>query len=138
MPYSSKQVSVLQAERTNDPHTRSYSGMTDEQFLASVNLEDIAQPRQTNAAEVFNSYVGSELPARSTDEWQNLLLLGSMNAGNDFLLEGNILAVLLDAFPSPAADTTRANLLALSTEDKSPARIAGLPIAILPDVERTV
>lgn len=134
MPYSAKQVSLLQVERTNDPHSRSYSGMTDTQFLISVNLEDIPQPRKTNAAEVFNAYIGSELPARSSDEWQNLILLGSMNAGSDFLLEGNILAVLTSVFG--AGTQTRTNLVALSSEDLSPARIAGLPPAILADVER--
>lgn len=137
MAYTSRQVSVLQSERTNDPHARSYSGMDDNQFLTSVNLADIAQPRLTDAAEVFNAYVGSELPARSSDKWQNLLLLGSMNAGNPFFLEGNVLAVLLDAFPSGTADSTRANLLVLSTEDKSPAALAGLPPPSLGDVERT-
>lgn len=135
MPYDARQVSDLQAERTNDPHSRGYSGMTDSQFLASVTLKDIPQPRDTNAVEVFNAYVGSELPLRNSDEWQNLILLGSMNAGNPFRLEGNILAVLTDVFGAGTA--TRDNLIALSTENQSPAQIAGLPDPILADVERT-
>ena len=43
MPYSASQVAALQAERTNDPHTRGYSGMDDATFHTSVNLADIAE-----------------------------------------------------------------------------------------------
>jgi len=135
VPYNSKRLSDLQAERTNDPHGRSYSGMNDAQFHTSVNLEDISVPRETNGVEVFNAYVGSELPSRSSDAWQNLILLGSMSAGNTFKLEGNILVVLKSAF-GPGTQT-RTNLIALTTEDKSPAFIAGLPIASLGDVGKT-
>ncbi len=134
MPYSAKQVSDLQAERTDDPHARGYSGMTDVQFLTSVTLADIAVPRLTNTQEVFNAFVGSDLPARSSDEWQNLILLGSMNAGGEFSLTGNIFTVLDNIFNGTSTAT---NLAALQTEDQSPAQIAGLPEPILADVERT-
>ena len=135
MPYNSKQISELQSHRDADPHSRGYSGMSDSQFLASVNLADISQPRQTNSVEVFNALVGSDLPARSGDKWQNLMLLATMNSGGSFYLEGNILLVLTDIF-GPGTDT-RANLIALSTEDKSPAQIAGLPAPTIGDVVRT-
>lgn len=135
MPYNAKQLSDLQAERTNDPHSRSYSSMDDSQFHTSVNLEDVAQSRETNAIEIFNAYVGSELPARDSDDWQNLILLGSMNAGNQIKLEGNILAVLSSVFGS--GTQTRTNLIALTTEDQSPAAIAGLPVASLGDCQKT-
>jgi len=137
MPYSQKQVKVLQEERTNDPHSRDYDEMSDAQFLTSVNLADIPADRLTTTQEIFNAYVGSELPARDSNQWQNLLLLGSMNDGIGIALEGNVLAVLLDAFPSPTADATRANLNALRTEDKSPAQLLGLPAPQLHDVVRT-
>lgn len=137
MAYTVKQVSELQAERTNDPHSRGYSSMSDVQVHTSVNLADIPVDRLTNTQEIFEAYVGSELPARSSDKWQNLTLLGSMNSSVPVALEGNVLAVLLDAFPPGTADTTRANLNALRTEDQSPVKIAGLPPALLLDVERT-
>ena len=75
MPYNARQVSILQAERTDDPLGRGYSGMDNATFLASVTAEDISVPNEVTAAEVFNAYVGTELPARSSDEWQNLILL---------------------------------------------------------------
>jgi len=138
MPYTAAQVDTLQTERTNDPAGRGYAGFNDAQFETSVNLADIAVNRFTNTQEIFEAYVGSELPARTSDEWQNLILLGSMNAGIEELsLEGNILAVLLDAFPSPFADTTRANLNALRTELQSRTQILGLPVAGASDVART-
>lgn len=109
--------------------------MSDAQFHTSVNLEDIPQPRLTNTIEVFNAYVGSELPSRSSDEWQNLILLGSMNSGQSFLLEGNILLVLTNVFAQ--GTQTRINLIALSTENKSPAFLTGLPPPSLGDVGKT-
>jgi len=137
MPYSQDQVDTLQEERTNDPHSRGYSGMDDAQFETSVNLADIPVDRLTNTQEIFEAYESGELPARDSNEWQNLILLGSMNNGVQIALEGNVLAVLLDAFPSPSADTTRSNLNALRTEDQSPAKIASLPVAQSFDVSRT-
>ena len=132
MPYSAKQVSDLQSERD----VVTYDGMDDPTFLAAITVEDISVPASTNAAAVFNAYVGAELPARSSDDWQNLILLGTMNAGNDFFLEGNILAVLTNVFG--AGTQTRTNLIALSTKNISRVEQLGLPEPILADVARTV
>ena len=132
MPYNSKQVSDLQAERD----IVTYDGMDDATFLAAMTVEDISVPASTNAAAVFNAYVGAELPARSSDDWQNLILLGTMNAGNDFFLQGNILAVLTGVFG--AGTQTRTNLIALSTKNISRATELGLPAPKLGDVARTI
>ena len=132
MPYNAKQVSDLQVERD----IVTYDGMDDATFLAAMTVEDISVPALTNAAEVFNAYVGAELPARSSDDWQNLILLGTMNAGNDFFLQGNILAVLTNVFG--AGTQTRTNLIALSTKNISRATELGLPAPKLGDVARTV
>jgi hypothetical protein len=110
--------------------------MDDATFFASVTAEDISVPNQVTAAEVFDAYVGTELPARSSDEWQNLILLGSMNAGNPFFLQGNVLAVLTGVFG--AGTQTRTNLIALSTKNISRAEDIGLPVPSLGDVARTV
>jgi hypothetical protein len=131
MPYNAQQVSVLQAERD----LATYDGMDDPTFLAAITVEDIPVPNDVSAAEVFNAYVGSELPARSSDEWQNLMLLGSMNAASRFYLQGNVLAVLTGVFG--AGTQTRTNLLALSTENISRAAELGLPTPTLGDVART-
>jgi len=134
MPYTAKQVSDLQTLR-DDP---TYDGQDDATFLAAVNAATVSVDRLTNTQEVFNAFVGSELPARASDEWQNIILMGTMNSGGSFALEGNVLAVLLDAFPTPAADATRAALNALRTENISPAQNAGLPAPSLGDVGRTI
>ena len=131
MPYNAKQVSDLQAERD----IATYDGMDDATFLAAVTVENISVPNQVTAADVFNAYVGSDLPARASDEWQNLMLLGSMNAGNDFFLQGNVLAVLTAVFG--AGTQTRTNLIALSTKDISRVTELGLPAPILADIART-
>jgi len=132
MPYTEKQVSDLQAER----NVVTYDGMDDATFLAAMTVENIAIPNLVTAAEVFNAYVGAELPARSSDEWQNLLLLGSMNAGNPFFLQDNVLAVLTGVFG--AGTQTRTNLIALSTRNISRATELGLPTPKLGDIARTI
>ena len=131
MPYNAQQVSVLQAERD----VATYDGMDDPTFLAAMTVEDISVPNEVTAAEVFNAYVGAELPARSSDEWQNLLLLGTMNSGNPFFLQGNVLAVLTSVFG--AGTQTRTNLIALSTKNISRVEQLGLPPLTLVTVGRT-
>jgi len=136
MPYSASQVAQLQAERTNDPNGRTYSAMDDAQFLTSVNLADIAVLRtDITTQEIFEQYVGADLPARGSDQWENLMLLGAMNNGANLSMTGNIQTVLEDVFG--ALTTTRANLLAIRDRNDSPAKIAGLPPAVLADVQRT-
>ena len=132
MPYSARQVSELQAERD----IVTYDGMDDATFLAAVTIEDIAVPNLVTAAEVFIAYVGAELPIRSSDEWQNLILLGTMNAGNSFYLQGNVLAVLTDVFAG--GTQTRTNLIAMSTKDISRVEEIGLPTPTIFDVGRTI
>ena len=131
MPYSAKQVSDLQAVRDNPI----YDGMTDSVFLAAVTALTESVERQTNTVEVFQAFRGQDLPLRSSDEWQNLMLLMSANAGGSFKMEGNILLVLQGIFGGTPSAT---QLAALATELVSPATVAGLPAPTLGDVERTV
>ncbi len=130
--YTSTQVDKLQDMRDNDPR---FAGHDDAQFFASVNLADIDVLKNVTASEVFNAFVGSELPARNSDDWENLMALGTFNSSNSFKLVGNVLSILTSVFAPPT--TTRANLVALSTEAKSPAQIAGLPPPSLGTVQRT-
>ena len=89
MPYSANQVATLQAERTNDPHTRGYSGMDDPTFLTSVNLADISVLRtDITTQEIFEQYVGADLPVRGSDQWEDLMLVGAMNNGAQLTLVG--------------------------------------------------
>lgn len=135
MPYSASQVAQLQDERTNDPHGRTYSGMDDLTFLASVNLADIPVLRNDiTTQEIFETYVGADLPARNTDGWENLMLLGVMNNGSQLSLTGNLFIVLNAVFNGT---TTGTNLGNIQNRDDSPAKIAGLPPAVLADVVRT-
>ncbi len=135
MPYTSKQVLVLQAERTIDPHARSYSGMDDAQFLASVTLQDIPRPRDINTRDIFNEIVGADLPGVGTAERADLELVMMSNAGQQFTIEGNVLLALQSIFG--VATPTRANLITLSTIDKSPAELLSLPVPTLSDISRT-
>ena len=137
MPYSASQVATLQAERTNDPHTRGYSGMDDAAFLTSVNLADISVLRNDiTTQEIFEQYVGADLPLRNSDEWEDLMLLVSHNNGAQLSLgpATNLFLVLDNVFNGT---TTATNLASIQNRDDSPAKIAGLPPPSLGDVQRT-
>ena len=69
MPYTAKQVGILQDERTNDPLARSYSGMSDVQFLTSIATEDRINARTTmSAGEIFEQIDLAEFVALSNAE----------------------------------------------------------------------
>ncbi len=131
MPYSAKQVAALQVERNKSR----YVGMDNAAFLVSVTLVDIPIPRDTNAAEVFEAFEVGDLPVQGSAMWDRLMMIGTFNAANDFKMDGNVRLILQSVFGSNTQ--TRANLVALATENKSPAQIAGLPVPILADISRT-
>lgn len=138
MPYNAKQISDLQAERTNDPLPRGYSGMTDNQFLISITAEDRPDPRVSiSSGELFESIVGIEFIALSVADKvriDRLLGLGAeviVGPGNNH----NAVQELLATFGG--ASTTVATLAALRDQQQSRAQEIGLPNPILADVVRT-
>ena len=138
MPYSAKQVSALQAERTDDPLGRGYAGMSDVQFLASVNAEDRDNPRSTiSAGELFEAIVPAEfqaLDAAKKVRVDRLLGLGAelvVGPGNAHQAVQELIATF-----GVGSDTLTA-LAALRDVQYSRASELGLPPPILADVERT-
>ncbi len=138
MPYSSKQVSDLQSERTNDPITRGYSGMTDSQFLASITAEGRPNPRTfISSGELFEAIDGAEFIALSAADKirvDRLLGLGAevvVGPGNSH----NAVQELLATFGGPS--TTVQTLAALRDQTQSRAQEIGLPEPIFADIART-
>ncbi len=138
MPYTAKQVSVLQAERTVDPLIRGYSGMTDGQFLTSLITEDRDNPRTTmSSGEVFEQIDAAEFVALNTQNKtrvDRVLGLGAeviVGPGNNH----QAVQELLGAFGG--GSMTLVNLAALRDQKFSRAEELNLPLPILPDVQRT-
>lgn len=138
MPYSAKQVSDLQVERTNDPLARSYSGMTDAVFLLSMTAEDRPAPIAIiSSGQLFEAIVASEFQAlSSTDKVRvdRLLGLGAeviIGPGNAHQAVQELLATF------GGGSETISNLTTLRDQLQSRAREIGLPDPILADVART-
>ena len=138
MPYTAKQVNDLQNERTNDPLSRGYSGMTDVQFLSSITTENRVIARTLlNAGEIFEQIDAAEftaLSAASKGRVDRVLGLGAniiVGPGNNHQAVQELIA----AFGGASATLT--NLAALRDELKSRAVELGLPNPNLGDVQRT-
>ena len=138
MPYSAKQVSDLQDERTNDPLTRSYSGMANAQFLSSITAIDRPNPRTSmSAGEVFESVDAAEFDALSSAlkaRVDRVLGLGSdivIGPGNDH----QAVQELITAFGG--GSNTLSALATFRDQKYSRAAEIGLPAPSLGDVERT-
>ena len=138
MPYTAKQSSELQSERTNDPLARGYSGMTDAQFLASVTAENrIIARKLLNAGEIFEQIDAAEftaLTAASKARVDRVLGLGAqiiVGPGNNHQAVQELIAAF------GGASTTLANLSTLRDELYSRAVELGLPTPNLGDVQRT-
>ena len=138
MPYNAKQVSDLQAERTDDPLTRGYSGFTDAQFFTSITAVDRPDSRTImSAGEVFQAIVPSEFQALNVadqDRVDRVLGLGAeiiIGPGNS----PNAVQELVSTFGGGSA--TIAALAALRDQLQSRVTEIGLPNPILADVERT-
>jgi hypothetical protein len=134
MPYSAKQVAELQTLR-DDP---TYDGMDDAAFHTAVNDPTVEVLRKDiTTLEVFNTFIGADMPLRSSDEWQDLMLLMTANAAGTFSLQNgsNIYLVLQNAFVGKT--NTLNALAAIQNKMISPAEAAGLPAPNLGDVART-
>jgi hypothetical protein len=112
----------LRDEIINDPLGRGYSGMTDDQIVASLNTVD--RPRQRDSVptpEIFEAIVASEydsLSAAAKARVNILLGLPHVDPNGD-----NTVATLM-AFPAGSA--TRAALMALREQNISRAQELGL------------
>jgi len=138
MPYNARQVSVLQAERTNDPLSRSYSAMSDVQFQTSIITVDRPNPLTLmSAGDIFEAIVPSEFQGLTNSEQtrvDRILGLGAeiiIGPGNS----PNAVQELLNTFG--VLSTTVTNLSALRDQQQSRAQEIGLPDPILADVQRT-
>lgn len=138
MPYTAKQISDLQDERTDDPLTRSYSGMTNAQFLSSITAIDRPDSRiSMSAGEIFESVDSVEfdaLTAALKARVDRVLGLGAeivVGPGNNH----QAVQELITAFGGGSA--TIASLSALRDQLQTRAKEIGLPEPILSDVART-
>ena len=138
MPYTAKQISDLQDERTNDPLTRSYSGMTNSQFLSSITAIDRLDARTSmSAGEIFESVDSVEFDALTAAlkvRVDRVLGLGAeivVGPGNNH----QAVQELITAFGGGSA--TIASLSALRDQLQTRAKEIGLPDPILADVART-
>ena len=139
MPYTAKQVSDLQAERTNDPLTRGYSGMADAAFLISITAEDRDNPRITmSAGEIFEQVDAAEFNALNTGNKarvDRVLGLGAeiiVGPGNSHQAVSELVATF------GGGSATLTSLAALRDQKFSRAEEIGLPAPILSDVARTI
>jgi len=138
MPYTAKQVADLQEERTNDPLVRSYSGMTDVQFLTSITTENRDNPLTSISSGVlFESIDVAEfqaLPVSDKTRVDRLLGLGAevvVGPGNAHMA----VQELLNTFGG--GSTTVTTLAAIRDQQFSRAAELRLPVPILADVQRT-
>jgi len=138
MPYTAREVSILQSERTDDPLSRGYSGMTDAQFLTSITTEDRDNPRTSiSSGELFESIDRAEFIALSNADKvrvDRLLGLGAeiiVGPGNAHQAVQELLATF------GGSSTTVTALAALRDVQFSRAAELGLPRPILADVGRT-
>ncbi len=139
MPYTAKEVSILQSERTDDPLSRSYSGMTDAEFLTSITTENRDNPRTfISSGELFESIDNAEFIALSAGDKvrvDRLLGLGAeiiVGPGNAHQAVQELLATF------GGVSTTVTTLAALRDVQFSRAAELNLPSPILADVGRTI
>ena len=138
MPYTAKQVFDLQAERTDDPLTRGYSGMNDAAFLVSITAEDRDNPRTTmSSGEIFEQVDSAEFIALSAGDKERVdrvLGLGAeiiVGPGNSHQAVSELVATF------GGGSNTLTALAALRDEQFSRAAEIGLPVPKIHDVART-
>ena len=134
MPYTAKQVSVLQAERTNDPLVLTYSGMDDAAFLASITGLTRTRNRDTmTGSEIYNSIDETEWLALTDIQRQEIWDILHLGADlNPFGLEATRFIAIF------GVGTTLSALADLRTVSISRAAELGLPTPTLFDIARTV
>lgn len=115
-------LSTLSAELTNDPLSRSYAGMTDQEAANSLNAVDREVDVNTVPGRyVWEAVVPAEYNALTSD--QKTTLWGIINMG-DVYVKGSNTRLALGSMFSPG--DTRDALIALQIEDMSRARELGL------------
>lgn len=127
--YTNKQIVALGVERTNDPLSRGYAGMADQQFSDSMNAQDITVERATmSAGEIMEQIDGAEFTALLAPEKarvDRVLGLGAeifIGPGNNH----NAVQELVATFG--AGSNTITNLAAIRGLDKtSRAKQLGFP-----------
>lgn len=130
--YSESNVEVLQAERTNDPLVRGYSGMTDQQFADSMNTADRDRNRTSmSGSEVLQAVDAAEYAALTVTDQQVFWGLLGIGELDPFGVEAQ---VVQDIF---GASTTVTNLAAARVEQISRAEELGLPPVLIGDAART-
>ena len=138
MPYTAKQTSELQAERTDDPLARGYAGMTNAQFLASMNAEDRDNPRTSmSSGEVFEAIDGAEFVALNNANKARVDRVLGLGA-NVIIGPGNAhqaVQELLAAFGG--GSSTVAALAAVRDRKFSRTMELGLPVLKITDVQGT-
>ena len=135
--YTNIHVTTLQAEITNDPLSRGYSGMTDQQKVDSLNTEDRVDTRVlVSSGEIMETINGAEFAALNNAETarvDRVLGLGAeviVGPGNAH----NAVQELLATFGGGSA--TVAALVALRDTQISRAKELGIPPANISAIGR--
>jgi hypothetical protein len=124
---SASQKATLEAELSDDPLARGYSGMTDAQVLADLNT--VYRTRQLNnlsGDDIFAATERSEFAAL-TDHMQDLWLSFCGRETVDAFVTANVDFV---QWVIGTASQTVSNLANLRTEDISRAQELGLPASL--------
>lgn len=139
MPYSQKQIDTLQTERTNDPLTRGYGAMDDNQFLTSITTEDRDNPIIIlTSDQIYNALDPTELAGLGVGAVSHLdLLLTAASGQAGVSVEAGATAIeeIKDIFGPSSA--TEINLLAFIDTKFARFEELGLPEPTLADVART-
>ena len=123
-------------EIVNDPNTRSYSGMTDQQIFDDLHNTTLGatRPRAVmTASEVYNQIVEAEmdlLSAEDQDKIWNILHLGDINP---FGLEATVFQTV---FGDPGSSTTVDNLQSARLEPISRVTQLGLSGVTVGEIHR--
>jgi len=135
MPYNAKQLSILQAERTNDPLARTYSGMDDAQFLTSITTPDRTRNRVSmSGKEVKDRVTTADWNSRDADQKSQLLALVARDDLDPFGIDADIFTGIMTG----AVGTSVADLAAYRVESITRVEEIGLSTPSLGDVGRTV
>ncbi len=134
MSFSEQQVDILTDEQANDPLTRGYSGMSDQQFADSLNAKDIDVIKSTvSGSDVFAATVDTEydaLTAGLRQEWLSLCAIDSLVPSNGEAAASTVIRIF------GGGSATIANLQTLRTSTISRGSQLGLPVISLSHISR--
>lgn len=121
-------MSILSEELANDPLTRGYAGMTDQQAVDSLNTADRSRAVATvSGAAIFNATDDAEYTALTDAQqasWDRLCAIETVDISSG-------VAKAREAELFGASTTTRANLTALKTESISRGEELGIGLVTL-------